>query len=115
MVVCFKTRGCRRHNAEPDGAKHSLEFLLIGLSLLTLDVSTKRFSPSQAFAILAGLGALLPIAGYVYGVQSFRGLASFIPMALNTAVTFLILTEGIFFARPAAPLAKYSPQKIRGV
>ena len=94
----------------------ALNFVLIGLSLLTLDVSTKRFSPSQAFAILAGFGALLPITGYVYGVQSFRGLASFIPMALNTAVTFLILTAGIFFARPAAPLAKlFATEDPRGV
>ena len=94
----------------------AFNFVLVGLSLLTLDVSTKRFSPSQALAILAGFGALLPITGYLYGVQSFRGLASFIPMALHTAVTFLILTAGIFFARPAAPLAQlFATKDPRGV
>jgi PAS domain S-box-containing protein len=84
----------------------AFNFVLVGLSLLTLDVSTRRFSPSQAFAILTGFSALLPITGYVYGVQSFRGVASFIPMALHTAITFLILAAGIFFARPSAPLAQ---------
>jgi len=94
----------------------ALNFVLVGLSLLTLDASTSRFSPSQAFAILAGFGALLPITGYLYGVQSFRGVASFIPMALNTAITFLILTAGIFFARPAAPLAQlFATREPRGV
>ena len=94
----------------------AFNFLLIALSLLTLDVSTRRFSPSQAFAIFAGFGALLPITGYLYGVQSFRGLASFIPMAVHTAVTFLILATGIFFARPAAPLAQlFATRDPRGV
>jgi PAS domain S-box-containing protein len=94
----------------------AFNFVIVGLSLLTLDVSTKRFSPSQAFAILAGFGALLPITGYLYGVQSFRGLASFIPMALHTAVTFMILAVGLFFARPAAPLAQlFATRDPRGV
>jgi hypothetical protein len=94
----------------------ALNFVLVGLSLLTLDVSTSRFSPSQAFAILAGFGALLPITGYVYGVRSFRGFASFYPMALNSAITFLILTAGIFFARPATPLAQlFATREPRGV
>jgi hypothetical protein len=35
----------------------AFNFVLVGLSLLTLDVSTKRFSPSQALAILIGFGA----------------------------------------------------------
>lgn len=94
----------------------ALAFVLVGLSLLTLDVSTRRFSPSQAFAILAGFGALLPITGYLYGVQSFRGFASFIPMALHTAITFLLLTAGICFARPAAPLTQlFASWEPRGV
>jgi signal transduction histidine kinase len=94
----------------------ALAFVLVGLSLLTLEVSPRRFSPSQAFAILAGFGALLPVTGYLYGVQSFRGFASFIPMALHTAITFLILTAGICFARPAAPLTQlFASWEPRGV
>jgi len=94
----------------------ALAFVLVGLSLLTLDISTRRFSPSQAFAILAGFGALLPVTGYMYGVQSFRGFASFIPMALHTAITFLILTAGICFARPSAPLNQlFASWEPRGV
>src|SRR5947208_11329945 len=116
MVVCFKTRDCRRHNAEPDGAKHSFEFCAYWSVAFNTRCLNETIFASQVFAILAGFGALLPITGYVYGVQSFGGLASFIPMALNTAVTFLILTAGTFFARPAAPLAKlFATEDLRGV
>lgn len=84
----------------------ALNFLLLGAALLILDVPAKRLSLSQAFAVLAAFSALLPLTGYLYGVQTFRGMASFIPMALHTAVTFLVLAAGLFFARPDAPMAQ---------
>jgi signal transduction histidine kinase len=94
----------------------AFDFLLIGLSLLTLDCSAKKFCPSQAFAILAAFGALLPLTGYAYGVQSFRGMRSFIPMALHTAVTFLVLATGLFFARADSPLTEvFTTNDPRGV
>ncbi|HWM24157.1 MAG TPA: HAMP domain-containing sensor histidine kinase [Chthoniobacterales bacterium] len=83
----------------------TLNFLLAGLSVLLLDLRGRR-SVSQALAIVVAFGALLPITGYAYGVRSFSGLAAFIPMALHTAVTFLVLAAGIFFAVPHAPLAE---------
>jgi signal transduction histidine kinase len=94
----------------------ALNFFFIGASLLVLDVPAKRFSFSQAFAIIAAFGALLPLTGYLYGVQTFRGLASFIPMALHTAATFLVLAAGVFFARPDAPMAQmFAASDPRGV
>src|SRR6202008_4880837 len=70
----------------------------------------------QALAILAGFGAILPITGYGYGVRTFIGLAAFIPMALHTAVTFLVLAAGIFFAVPNAPLTEpFVAREARGV
>ncbi|MBA3882783.1 MAG: PAS domain S-box protein [Chthoniobacterales bacterium] len=84
----------------------ALSFVLLGLALLSLDLTVKRFSFSQAFALMAGFCALLSVTGYAYGVKSFYGLASFIPMALHTAVTFLVLSAGVFFARTSTPLAQ---------
>jgi signal transduction histidine kinase len=84
----------------------AFNFLFVGLSLLMLDAKTNRASLSQGLAILVGFGAILPLTGYAYGVQSFSGLASFIPMAIHTAVTFLILAAGLFFATPEAPLTQ---------
>ena len=94
----------------------ALNFILVGLAILTLDRRTERFSISQAFAILAGFGALLPVTGYAYGVHSFNGMASFIPMALHSAVTFLVLSGGIFFARPETGFAQvFTTNDPRGV
>jgi PAS domain-containing protein len=85
----------------------AVNFILISLSLLSLDLPAKRFSLSQFFALAAGFGALLPLTGYAYGVQSFQGLESFIPMALHTAIGSLLLAGGLFFARAATPLAQF--------
>ena len=83
----------------------ALNFFLAGLSILLLDTRGRR-SFGQALAILIGVGAILSITGYGYGVRSFGGLAQFAPITLHTAVTFLILAAGIFFAVPRAPLAE---------
>lgn len=80
-------------------------FVLIGVSLLTLHRQGERISLAQLCAIVAAFSALLPIIGYIYGVKEFRGLAAFIPMAVHTAGTFLLLSAGLLFARPT-PLTR---------
>ncbi len=94
----------------------TLNFFLVGVSLLTLNCFGKESLLSQSLAIIVGFGALLPITGYAYGVHSFSGLASFIPMALHTATTFLILAAGLFFAIPDTPLTQvFAAHDSRGV
>jgi signal transduction histidine kinase len=93
----------------------ALNFLLAGLSILMLDMKG-RHSFSQALSVLVGFGAILPITGYAYGAQTFSGLAAFIPMALHTALTFLVLAAGIFFAVPHSQLAEpFSRNDSRGL
>jgi signal transduction histidine kinase len=84
----------------------TLNFIFISLSLFMLGKTGKRFCASQAFAILAAFGALLPLTGYAYGVHDFSGLASFIPMAVHSAITSLVLASGLFFASTTAPLTR---------
>jgi signal transduction histidine kinase len=93
----------------------AFNFALAGLSLITLDRRGRR-SLSQALAIVMGFGAILPLTGYAYGVRSFSGLAAFIPMALHTAATFLLLAAGLLFAVPHAPLIEpFTTKDPRGV
>ena len=93
----------------------ALNFFLAGLSILLLDTRGRR-SLGQALAILIGFGAILSITGYGYGVRSFSGLAPIIPTALHTAITFLVLAAGIFFAVPRArlpePFATNDPREV---
>jgi PAS domain S-box-containing protein len=70
----------------------AFNFLLLGGALLFVDVKNRsaRFW-SEFSVVLVGLGSLLAVLAYVYDIQSFYGLSAFIPMALHTAITFLVL------------------------
>ncbi|MDQ6809489.1 MAG: PAS domain-containing protein [Verrucomicrobiota bacterium] len=78
----------------------ALDLVLLGGALLLLDLRWRGTSGAQLLAAVAGFAALLPLTGYLYGVSSFEGIASFIPMAPHTAIVFLFLAAGVFFARP---------------
>ncbi len=79
----------------------AVSFLLVGLALLLLDVNVGRaFRPAEVLALAAALIALLAMIGYAYSTVSLIGIQTFIPMALNTAVTFAILSVGVLCARP---------------
>lgn len=79
----------------------ALNFLLVGLSLVLLDVETRRGRrPAQLLTLVAALISLGGVIGYAYNVISFSRIASHIPMALNTALAFTVLCAGILCARP---------------
>ncbi len=80
----------------------ALNFFLAGLSVLLLDTRGRR-SFGQAIAILIGVGAILTITGYGYGVRSFSGLTPIIPTVLHTAVTFFDPGRRNFLCRSARP------------
>jgi PAS domain S-box-containing protein len=79
----------------------TVNFLLGGLALAFVDVEVgggRR--PAQWLAVLSGLTSVFAVIGYAYGVQYLYGIASYIPMALNTALAFCLLNLGILCARP---------------
>jgi two-component system, cell cycle sensor histidine kinase and response regulator CckA len=78
-----------------------LNFLLLGFALLLLDYRTRRgWWPAHALATIVGVSALGAVLGYAYGSRLLYGVGAFIPMALNTALTFLLLAAGVLCARP---------------
>jgi signal transduction histidine kinase/DNA-binding response OmpR family regulator/HPt (histidine-containing phosphotransfer) domain-containing protein len=80
-------------------------FLLCGLALLLVDVRSRRnFWPAEFLALAAALIALLAIIGYSYSAMRLIGIESFVPMALNTALAFALLSVGTLCARPATGL-----------
>ncbi|WP_437717749.1 PAS domain S-box protein [Sorangium sp. So ce448] len=82
----------------------SLCCVLIGLSLLSLRVKTRRACLfSEWSALLAAALALTALTGYVFGVGYFYGLPPLFPftgMALHAAIAFLALCAGLLMARP---------------
>ena len=79
----------------------ALNFFLLGGALFFLDSRTRgRRWPAQYLA-LAVVGISVPaLVGYLYGVTYLYGVASYIPMALHTALTFVVLSVGLLSARP---------------
>ncbi|WP_437329535.1 PAS domain-containing sensor histidine kinase [Sorangium sp. So ce381] len=78
--------------------------VLIGLSLLSLRVKTRRACLfSEWSALLAAALALTALTGYVFGVGYFYGLPPLFPftgMALHAAIAHLALCAGLLMARP---------------
>ncbi|CAN5310534.1 hypothetical protein BH18ACT10_BH18ACT10_12150 [soil metagenome] len=79
----------------------ALNFLLVGCPLFLIDWRTRSGRwPAQYLVAVGMVATLLAVIGYGYGVQAFYGVTSYIPMALHTALTFLLLFVGILLARP---------------
>ncbi|MBY0477690.1 MAG: PAS domain S-box protein [Chitinophagaceae bacterium] len=57
-----------------------------------------RFSIAQYLALLVSVVALLSLIGYSYDIAIFYGIPSFLPMAFNTAVCFILLSLVILFS-----------------
>jgi len=79
----------------------ALDLLISGLALLSIDVELRRgWRPAQFLALTAAIIAALAFMGYAYSVVLLSRVASYIPMALHTAVGFLLLSAAILCARP---------------
>lgn len=83
----------------------ALCFTLLGTAVLLLTAG--RWGLRRAggwLAVVAALIALFGVIGYGYGTAAFYGVSSFIPMALPTAIAFLLLCTGLAASRPRARL-----------
>lgn len=78
----------------------ALNFSLICGSLLLLERSRRTIRLVQGLAIAAALVALQSLMGYTYGVEFVRGFELQKPMALHTALTFVVLSVGILSRDP---------------
>lgn len=80
----------------------ALCFLFTGMGLLFMNSlfsmkSNKFFI--HIFPTALGITALLALVGYLYSSQPFYKIGLFIPMAVNTALCFLLIAIGMFAAR----------------
>jgi len=84
----------------------AFNFVMLNLALWILD-ARRGLPVSSALALVVTATSLLALVGYAYGVAQLSRLSAiFIPMALHTALLFLILAAGVLFARPESPLRK---------
>ena len=78
----------------------AFNFLLIGVSLLIIDLKNRYGNSTyQSFVLVAGSISLFSFAGYIYGATtSYSNIIT--PMALNTSIAFIIICLGLLFLRP---------------
>jgi PAS domain S-box-containing protein len=78
----------------------AFSFVLGGLALWFLNGSPKRFSaPAQNLGLTLALVSLVPLIGYLYQASYLYSVGSYIPMALHTAVFFLLFAIGVLLAQ----------------
>ena len=75
-------------------------FLALGVALLVLDTGRGALI-AQTLALATGLAALVALVGYVYQETRLYVVGPYVGIALNTAISFIILSVGILCARPA--------------
>ena len=83
----------------------ALSFILLGAALLLLYRGLK-IHLAHYLALAAALIAFMAFIGYLYGAEALCGFASDTRMAGHTALTLIILSVGILFARPEQGMMK---------
>ncbi|HKR13900.1 MAG TPA: ATP-binding protein [Pyrinomonadaceae bacterium] len=83
------------------GVAASLNFMLLGIALSTIDARAKQwFRVSNTAILLVISTTLLVFLYYVYGVETIEPVALYFTIALHTVVAFLSLSAAILLARP---------------
>ena len=77
----------------------TVNFLAIGLALLFIK-SRGSFGLAQFLSLSAAFISMIAIIAYIYDAKSLYAVSPYSTMALHTAITFIILSFGILFARP---------------
>lgn len=79
----------------------ALDFTLLGLAILAIDVESRRGQrPAEFLALAAGAIALLAFVGYTHSVTLLYGPSPSFGMAVHTALGCLVLSVGVLCARP---------------
>lgn len=79
----------------------ALNFIGVGLALLMMHIDSEKYHRlAQTLVKLTAMSSLLAVVGYLYGIDAFYGFGPYTPMALHTALVFLVLCAGILYMRP---------------
>jgi len=75
--------------------------LIVSAGLLLLNVNIRsRHRPAHYLAFLLFILSLASLLGYLYQVEQFYGIMTYIPMSLLTALGFFLFSLVLFFQAP---------------
>ncbi|MCA1593875.1 MAG: sensor histidine kinase [Acidobacteria bacterium] len=79
----------------------AFSFFLLATALLFLGARNESaVRLAQMLALSTATVALLALVGYIYRVTLLYGISAYTGMALHTALTFMVLSFGVLWARP---------------
>lgn len=79
----------------------ALGFIFCGIASVLMDVRKRsRICPGQVAVLALGLLSLLALLGYGFGVVLFYRIGNTVPMSLESAFCFALLSVGLLVARP---------------
>ncbi|GEM_PF-6495350 len=86
-------------------AATTIGFILVGGALVSLDARTKigRLC-SELLALATLLVGAITLLGHIYGVESLHTLFAYTPIAVHTALLFIVLGLGVLLSRPESGL-----------
>ncbi len=85
----------------------AFSFLLIAAALFLLHTGgDKKITPVQVISLALALVSLLSILGCIYNVQPFYMKLVYIPMAIHTAIGFLLMSLAFLFSHPTKGFMK---------
>ena len=76
----------------------AMNIILTGIALLSFKARNRSGSLLTISLVFCALIALLSITGYTYGVKSFTGVFSHVPMAIHSAICFFLMATAILFS-----------------
>lgn len=77
-------------------------FIFCAIAILLYKKESDRYTIiAQVLSLFLFLLSLLPLLGYLYGSSELYGISGFTKMALNTSISFFILSIGMIFMRPS--------------
>ena len=85
------------------GVNTAFCFTIAGLALLSLDLQRPKVTFIQIGSVVVATVSFTAFLGYVFGVPRLETgfvTKSVTPMALHTALTFMVLAAGLMLARP---------------
>jgi PAS domain S-box-containing protein len=79
----------------------------IGSALVCLNWQTRRgYRPAQVISLISALIAMLAIIGYLFHATALYKILMYTHVAVHTAIGLLLLSLGIFLARPESGIAR---------
>jgi signal transduction histidine kinase/DNA-binding response OmpR family regulator/HPt (histidine-containing phosphotransfer) domain-containing protein len=115
MIFASRLIGPGTLNTNAMAPNTALCQILSGLALILIGTRSRRaMALAQLLGFVAALIAVTAVIGYGYGALRLYGVKTYVPMAFNTAICFLLTSASILTYRPGRAFMKILTNRTLG-